>query len=114
MTACPFSVVCEHLDWFIVGVSVSMIPPVDPHESWKRTEAGLEASCALVEGKTSEGFKSARSNDLVLKYISDGDQVSVPPSKEEKHDECKDVYGDGVSALVVERQIEASSTVKGS
>jgi hypothetical protein len=112
MTAHPLSAVCEHLDWFVVGVSMSL--PVDPHESRKRTEASLEATSASVQRKSSEGFKGTCFDDLVLKLIPDGDQVSVPPGKEEKHDECKDVYDDGIGALAVERQIEASSTVKGS
>jgi hypothetical protein len=112
MTAHPLSAVCEHLDWFVVGVSMSL--PVDPHESRKRAEASLEASSASVVRKSSEGLKGTRFDDLVLKFIPDGDQVPVPPRKEEKHDECKDVYDDGVGALAVERQIEASSTVKGS
>lgn len=112
MIAHSFSMVCEHLDRFVVGVS--MVLPVDPHESWKRTEASLEASSASVERKSSQGFKGTRFDDFVLKFIPDGDQVPVPPRKEEEHDEYKDVYDDGVSTLAVERQIKASSTVKGS
>jgi hypothetical protein len=89
-----------------------MILPVDPHESWNRTKASLEMSSASVERKSSDGLKRTRRDDLVLKFIFDGHQVPVPPCKEEKHDECKNMHNDGVSARSVERQIEASSTVK--
>ncbi|GAQ12214.1 hypothetical protein ALT_9535 [Aspergillus lentulus] len=97
MIAHSFSMVCEHLDRFVVGVS--MVLPVDPHESWKRTEASLEASSASVERKSSQGFKGTRFDDFVLKFIPDGDQVPVPPRKEEEHDEYKDVYDDGLDAM---------------